>query len=210
MKRCTIILLASFLMVASCCDNLPPAGVGLMGTSGKLSLDNFHQSLIPIGFVLSEKDWHIWCNAPVLDDGGKLHLFVSRWPIKDAFGVGWHTSSEIAHYIADKPEGPYQYVSTVLKGSGVEGSWRKDGTHNVTVVRLPDKSYAMLFIANSDGAGHFAAKQKIGMMLAKSLDGPWQFAGKDGLILDTPSDPDVWSLPLLTKSKDPTTLKKNH
>lgn len=183
--------------------------------AGKLQVDGFSSSLVPRGFVLQEDDYHIWCNAPILDDAGKVHLFVSRWPVKDTFGRGWHTTCEIAHYRADRPEGPYSYVRTVLKGDGREGSWRKDGTHNVTVVRLPDKRYAMLFIANSQGeksgksgktAMDFPANQKIGLMLAQSPDGPWTLAGKDGLILDIPEDPDVWSHDTRVGVNNPTLL----
>ena len=170
------------------------------------SIANFHDSLVPKGFVLGEEDWHIWCNAPVLDGLGKVHVFVSRWPVKDTFAKGWHTTSEIAHYKADKPEGPYTYVETVLKGTGIDGSWRKEGTHNVTVTRLPDKRYAMLFIANSHGTRGFPANQKIGMMLATSLDGPWQAAGRDGLILDVPADPAVWSHDSVVGVNNPTLL----
>lgn len=174
--------------------------------SGVLTVDTFRSSLVPKGFVLSEDGWHIWCNAPILDDRGKMHLFVSRWPVKDTFGVGWHTSCEIAHYKSDKPDGPYTFVGTVLKGSGVEGSWRKDGTHNVTVVKLPDHRYAMLFIANSNGTRGFPANQKIGMMLANNLDGPWKFVGQDGLILDVPTDPEIWSHGSVVGVNNPTLL----
>ena len=49
--------------------------------ASKLTFAKFHDSLVPKGFVLSEADWHIWCNAPMLDEQGKVHLFVSRWPV---------------------------------------------------------------------------------------------------------------------------------
>lgn len=175
----------------------------------KLTVANFHDSLVPKGFALQEKDWHIWCNAPVLADDGKIHLFVSRWPVKDGFGNGWHTTCEIAHYCADKPEGPYTYIETVLKGDGKPDSWRKQGTHNVTVLRLPDKRYALLFIANSGGKrgqGGFPANQKIGLMLADSPGGPWKLSGKDGLILDRPEDPEVWSHDSVVGVNNPTLL----
>ena len=174
--------------------------------SGAVTVDTFRSSLVPKGFVLTEDGWHIWCNAPIYNEQGKVHLFVSRWPVKDTFGVGWHTTCEIAHYQSDKPEGPYTFVDTVLRGSGIEGSWRKDGTHNVTVVKLPDHRYAMLFIANGNGTRGFPANQKIGMMLAGSLDGPWKFAGQDGLILDVPADPEVWSHGSVVGVNNPTLL----
>ncbi len=197
-------MLPALLFLASACAADAPAPP--VTAAGPLTLRNFHDSLVPKGFVLSDPGWHIWCNAPVLDDAGKVHLFVSRWPVKDTFGLGWHTSCEIAHYKADQPEGPYTHAGTVLKGTGKEGSWRRDGTHNVTVVRLPDGRYAMLFIANSDGTHGFPANQKIGMMLAPGPDGPWALAGRDGLILDVPADPAVWSHDSAVGVNNPTLL----
>ena len=114
------------------------------------SIANFHDSLVPKGFVLGEEDWHIWCNAPVLDGLGKVHVFVSRWPVKDTFAKGWHTTSEIAHYKADKPEGPYTYVETVLKGTGIDGSWRKNITHKIlTVFKVLGLVLAVMYISGN-------------------------------------------------------------
>jgi hypothetical protein len=174
----------------------------------KLTVEKFHEALTPKGFVLQEDDWHIWCNAPVLDEQGQVHLFVARWPVKDTFGQGWHTTCEIAHYQAPAAEGPYRYVSTVLKGNGVSGSWRACAPHNPTALRLTDGRYAILFIANSDGtkAGGFPANQKIGLITAPSVNGPWTPAGHDGLILDVPDDPSVWSHDSVVGVNNPTLL----
>lgn len=174
----------------------------------KLTVENFHDSLVPKGFVLQEDDWHVWCNAPLLDDEGNVHLYVARWPVKDTFGNGWHTTCEIAHYRAATPEGPYTFVSTILKGNGEKGSWRAFAPHNPTAVRLPDGRYAVLFIANSNGSreGGFPANQKIGLITAPSPDGPWTPAGRDGLILDVPKDPAVWSHGSVVGVNNPTLL----
>ena len=192
-----------FLLLSALLAQMP---AGPATAAPVLTVGTFRDALVPKGFVLSEPGWHIWCNAPVLDEQGGMHLFVSRWPVADTFGRGWHTTCEIAHYKAPKPEGPYTYVSTVLKGSGAEGSWRKEGTHNVTAVRIPDGRYALLFIANSHGTKGFPANQKIGMMLAPHLDGPWTFAGKDGLVLDVPADAGVWSHDSAVGVNNPTLL----
>jgi len=176
--------------------------------TAKLSLDTFKQSLSPIGFVLLENDWHVWCSAPLRDGQGNVHLFVSRWPVKDTFDKGWHTTSEIAHYQAPSPSGPYRYVSTILKGSGESGSWRAAAPHNPTALRLPDGRYAILFIANSNGSREqgFPANQKIGLMTSASPEGPWKLEGRDGLILDVPQDPDVWSHGSVVGVNNPTLL----
>ena len=174
----------------------------------RLTVENLRDALSPKGFVLQDDNWHIWCNAPVLDEKGGVHLFVARWPVKDTFGIGWHTTCEIAHYQAPAAEGPYRFVSTVLKGSGEKDSWRACAPHNPTAMRLPDGRYAILFIANSDGskAGGFPANQKIGLITAPSVSGPWTPAGRDGLILDVPDDPSVWSHDSVVGVNNPTLL----
>src|SRR3546814_6391446 len=50
------------------------------------------------------EDWFVWDSTPILGEDGKIHVFFSRWP--DEFG-NWLSHSEIAHAVADKPEGPY-------------------------------------------------------------------------------------------------------
>lgn len=197
-----------FSMLLACAPGAPSAASesGAPGLSGRLTIRNFHESLVPRGFVLAEDDWNIWCSASIRDENGRIHLFVARWPVKDTFALGWHTTCEIGHYRGDKPEGPFGYVASILKGTGVEGSWRRDAPHNPTVVRLPDARFALLFIANSHGTVGFPANQKIGMMLSSSLDGPWTLAGRDGLVLDVPTDPEVWSHGSVVGVNNPTLL----
>ena len=181
----------------------------LSSADSTLTLENFRDSLEPKGFVLNEPGWHVWCNAPILDDDGSIHLFVSRWQTKHTFGRGWWTACEIARYTADQAEGPYTFQETILKGNGNPNSWRMQGIHNVTAVRLPDKRFALLFIGNTGGKGNadgFPANQKIGLMLADSPAGPWKLAGDDGLILDRPEDPDVWSHGSVVGVNNPTLL----
>lgn len=184
---------------------LPPAP---KKTATKLRAETFKKSLEPVGFVLQEKDWHIWCSAPLQDDQCNVHLYVSRWPIKDSFDKGWHTTSEIAHYRATSPVGPYRYVSTILTGTDEQNSWRAAAPHNPTALRLPDGRYALLFIANSNGAheGGFPANQKIGLMTSTTPEGPWKLEGRDGLILDVPQDPNVWSHGSVVGVNNPTLL----
>lgn len=178
-----------------------------------LTAENLHDRLISKGFVLQEDDYHIWCNAPVYAPDGTVHLYVARWPIHRHFSPGWYRDCEIAHYKADKPEGPYTYVRTILKGNGKEGSWRRNAPHNVSIAPLPDGRYAMVFIANGNihrktvnGVKGFPASQKIGMMIANDLDGQWKLVGDDGLVLDIPTDPNVWSSNSVVGVNNPTLL----
>ena len=61
----------------------------------------------------------VWCGAPVKGPDGKFHLFYSRWPVSVGFAPGWAIHSEIAHAVADKPEGPYAHVNVALPPRGV-------------------------------------------------------------------------------------------
>src|SRR5690606_8644132 len=74
----------------------------------------FSKALIRPGTrILENPDWYIWDSSPIVGEDGKIHVFFSRWP--DEFG-NWLSHSEIAHAVADRPEGPYTVIGTVLKG----------------------------------------------------------------------------------------------
>ena len=74
----------------------------------KLTIQNFCESLQPEGFVLHDPDWYFWGCSPILDDDGRVHLFVSRWPARYGF-MGYRENCEIAHYVGDSPKGPFEY-----------------------------------------------------------------------------------------------------
>lgn len=148
----------------------------------KVPVSAIADNLKYIGPSIREKDYTIWGASPVMDDAGKVHLFAARWPEKNV-DPAWRQSSEIAHYVADRPEGPFRFVSVVVKGSGVEGTWDRYAPHNPEVKRFGD-TYVLVYIANDDyRPGHHGPNQKIGMMTAKSPDGPWTKGGRDGLVL---------------------------
>lgn len=77
------------------------------------SVSDFCRLLEPVGRILEEEGYYVWCCAPIFDDEGKVHVFYSRWPKQYKMG-GWIGRCEIAHAVADRPEGPYKYVETVL------------------------------------------------------------------------------------------------
>lgn len=87
-------------------------------------LSDFEKHLEPVGRALEFEDYYVWCNSPIEGPDGKIHVFFSRWP-KDKKMSGWTNSSEIAHAVADKPEGPYTYLGTVLapRGEGFLGCY---------------------------------------------------------------------------------------
>lgn len=180
----------------------------------RLTADQFRQSLKPVGFVMKEPGFHIWCNSPVYAPDGKCHSFVSRWPMSANFGNGWWTVCEIARYEAPSPEGPWVYKETILKGSGQKGHWRGFAPHNPAVLKLSDGRYALTFIANDSGEKtkdrmSFPANQKIGLMLADQPEGPWKLAGKDGLIFSPPEDPAIWSHDSAVGVNNPSLMEKD-
>ncbi|MCC2685658.1 MAG: glycosyl hydrolase family 43 [Paenibacillaceae bacterium] len=133
--------------------------------------------LVPVGRILEEPGYHVWCCSPIDGEDGKVHVYFSRWPLETTHG-GWLTHSEIAHAVADRPEGPYRVTGTVLQGRG-GNHWDAITIHNPTVQKVGNR-YAMFYIGNSDGT---VDTQRIGLALSDSLDGPWERVG-DGPILD--------------------------
>lgn len=81
---------------------------------------------------------------------------------------GWINCSEIAHAVANKPEGPYEYVSTVLSPRGA-GYWDATTCHNPSI-HFVDGKYALFFLGNSNGK---MDTKRIGLATADSLYGPW-------------------------------------
>src|SRR5262245_8418767 len=85
---------------------------------------------------------YTWCSSVIKGEDGKYHMFYSRWShgkrtttddsmnyIFDGF-KGWNKYSEIAYAVSDNLNGPYKYVSTVLKGDGDPKRWDRFTMHN--------------------------------------------------------------------------------
>jgi predicted phosphodiesterase len=165
----------------------------------------FSKALRYKGIVISDDAWNIWGSSPIMDDDGKVHLFVARWP-QNTGHQGWRTHSEIAHYVADGPEGPFKFVEVVLQGTGKD-TWDKFAPHNPTIHKVGDK-YALFYIANN-GLKEHPANQKIGLLISDSLYGPWKKAGKDGLILSPPSDRSYYNYKAGNGVNNPAFLQKD-
>jgi hypothetical protein len=145
-----------------------------------------------IGVAIQENGYHIWCTSPIIDEKGKIHLFASRWPREFGVDPGWRSHSEIAHYIGDRPDGPFQFSDIALKGSGKD-TWDRFGMHNPAIHKVDDQ-YVLLYIANDDyHQPPHPANQNIGMAVSKSLNGPWKKVNKDGKILTPPSSSGYWN-----------------
>lgn len=48
----------------------------------------------------------------------------------------WRKSSEIAHYVAERPEGPFRFRAVVLRGTGRAGDWDAFAPHNPEIQRF--------------------------------------------------------------------------
>jgi hypothetical protein len=125
-------------------------------------------------------------------------MFYSRWPhgkrvldddsvnyIFDGFR-GWNKYSEFASAVSDKLEGPYKYVSTVLKGERNPESWQRFTMHNPQVRKFGDYYYlyyisnafdSSLRFSNESAMGNdwkhwlrYNCTQKIGVIKAKRID----------------------------------------
>jgi len=141
---------------------------------------DFEKSLEYVGPAISEPGYHVWGCSPVIGPKGKTHLFATRWPKSTGFRPGWFTDAEIAHYVADRPEGPFKFQRVVVKGTGNTNDWDYRGAYNSTVQKVGEK-YVLLYVSNNGTGKSSTGLQRTGMLISDSLDGPWKKAGKDGM-----------------------------
>ena len=160
MKRIEFISQLSLLAAAS----LLPTETSAAFFSDESS---FAKRIKPIGRVLEIEGYYVWCNSPIEDEHGKIHVFFSRWDAKKGMG-GWIKGSEICHAIADTPEGPYQFIETVLAPR--PGYWDATTCHN-PLIKKTDGKYCLFFMGNSNGKTN---TKRIGLAFADSLNGPWR------------------------------------
>ena len=98
---------------------------------------SFCKAQVPGTYIIEAKEgnWN-WGMAPIYDEKGKLHVFNSIIPRNGS----WIRHSKIAHYTADKPEGPYTFVEDVF--SSDEASY-----HNPQISKVGD-TYVLVFLLN--------------------------------------------------------------
>jgi hypothetical protein len=132
------------------------------------ALSEFSKHLRPIGRILEQEGYYVWCQAPIEDANGRTHVFFSRWSASRGMG-GWINACEIAHAVAPSPEGPYTVTGAVLTPRGA-GHWDGTTCHNPHVAKVGDR-YVLFYMGNSNGR---TDTKRVGLALADSLDGPWQ------------------------------------
>ena len=128
---------------------------------------DFARRLRPLGRILELEGYYVWCQAPIFGPDGRVHVFFSRWPAAKGMG-GWINSSEIAHAVAPKPEGPYEVTGVVLAPRGAP-HWDATTCHNPHIQKVGDR-YALFYMGNRNGR---TDTKRVGLALSASLDGPW-------------------------------------
>jgi len=136
----------------------------------KKDISNFAKRLKPLHRILELEGYFVWGTSPIVAPDGKIHVFFSRWDAKKGMG-GWINGSEIAHAVADRPEGPYRDIETILAPRG-EGFFDGTTCHNPHI-QLVDGKYCLFYMGNSNKK---TDTKRIGLATATSLYGPWKRA----------------------------------
>lgn len=146
-----------------------PAALGQ--TAGRAVTDeaisDFCRRLRPLGRILETENYYVWCNTPIADEKGRIHVFYSRWPSSRGMG-GWLNACEIVHAVADSPSGPYETLDVALAPRGA-GAWDATTCHNPHVQRV-GQQYCLFYMGTSNGKTN---TKRVGLATADSLDGPW-------------------------------------
>lgn len=132
---------------------------------------DFAKRLKPVGRALEMQGYYVWCNSPIMGNDGKVHVFFSRWEAKKGMG-GWLNDCEICRAVSDSPEGPFEFVETVLAPR--PGMFDATTCHNPSIKKV-DGKYALFYMGASNGK---TATKRIGLAIADSLNGPWQRTDK--------------------------------
>ena len=130
---------------------------------------------VPLANKFIDPGYYVWCGSVTKDKNGKFYMLYSRWPLKDGFN-NWPITSEIALAVANRPEGPYKYVKTVLSSRG-EKFWDGCATHNPTVLQY-DGKYYLYYMGTSAKANsdwwYYRNSARIGVAIANHPEGEWK------------------------------------
>lgn len=125
-------------------------GAAAPTTGPQTNLSDKLQPLCSDSNIFRDPNYFNWCNSIIKGDDGKYHLFYSRWKRSLKF-TAWLTHSTIAHAVADRPEGPYRYVGTVLDfGKKNFGPDEMITAHNPKIKRFGDRYYLYFVSTSSD------------------------------------------------------------
>ena len=128
---------------------------------------DFSKKLKPVGRILEEEGYYVWCNSPIYAVDGKVHVFYSRWPEQYGMG-GWIHQCEIAHAVAESAESQFKHLEVVLAPR--DGYFDATTCHNPHI-QLVDDLYCLFYMGNSNEKTN---TKRIGLATSKSLNGPWK------------------------------------
>ncbi len=121
--------------------------------------------------IFSLPDMFVWCGSMVCDASG-CHLYFSAWDRQYGFDA-WVTHSGIGYAFAPEPGASYRFRSWCLPGSGINGTWDRDVTHNPTIFKY-DGIYYLYYTGNfSDSRNWWDHRnhQRIGAAWSNAPDG---------------------------------------
>jgi hypothetical protein len=118
----------------------------------------------------------------VIEDGGQYHVFYERWATNNyAFGDGWLFNAEIAHAVADYPDGPFTPTGVVLgkrPNDPTFGFWDSQVQQNPDIRRFGGKFYLYYMASVDPGTNAWPGisqrnriqrNQRIGVIVADSI-----------------------------------------
>ncbi|MBR4941263.1 MAG: glycoside hydrolase family protein [Clostridia bacterium] len=159
----------------------------------------------PASVALDMPGYYVW-DCSVLKEGGKYHLFCSRWKEEFGFGCNWVFNSEIVRCTAENPEGPYVFQNVVCPRRGRQYF---DGmnTHNTCIKRHGGKFY--LYYMGTTYGGRIPEntpatedyyletwnRKRIGLAVAENIDG--DFVRRNTPLLE-PRDCSHWDCTITT------------
>lgn len=193
-----------------CCSSLSAQTNRLPSAEGKeLKIPYAEMALTAelLGPVVDEPEWYVWCFSPLMTEDGKVHALVSRWPAAEGM-EGWsEKNAEIAHYVADRPEGPFKYVRTILNSESFPDKKTMMAPHNPRLEYV-DGKYICLFICQDPSFPVKCGNQRVCMMVADDINGPWRFAGENnGIMVSASKNPEHWTYQAAIGADNPAFLK---
>ncbi|WP_282136779.1 glycoside hydrolase family protein [Seonamhaeicola maritimus] len=132
--------------------------------------------------VFKNDTMSIWGGSLVKGEDNLYHMYYAKWPKN--IGWEWVNYSIISHAVSESPFGPFTHKDDALPDRGSE-FWDGSTTHNPTIHKVNGKYY-LYYMGNTGDKkivsvpgkakihwGH-RNKQRIGVAVADSPDGPWK------------------------------------
>ncbi len=175
-----------------------------VGKQHKLPYSHMALTAKYVGVALSDPGWYNWCNSPIKGKDGKIHMFGSRWPAAEGM-EGWTgPNAEVAHFVGDRPEGPFSYVSTIMKTAMFPDPKTMSAPHNPRIEYV-DGKYILLYICQNPTGDN---GMRTGMMIADNIYGPWRYAGNNGgIMVEASRDPKHWTYKAAIGADNPAFMK---